>query len=82
MREVRRRYRFAISDTLGNWTFSTASSNADTVNDEALFGFVAETTCFVGTGRTSCTVNDVELSVFPASYAEEETKDIRLLVLI
>ena len=82
MQEVRRRYRFAISDTLGNWTFSTASSNADTVNDEPLFGFVAETTCFVGTGGTGCTMDDVELAVFPASYAEEKTEDIGLLVLV
>jgi hypothetical protein len=37
---------------------------------------------FIWARGTSGPVNNVELTVFPASDAKEETKDIRLFVLV
>jgi hypothetical protein len=76
------RYRLAESSSLGDRTFSSSSSDSNTINDEALLRFVAETTSFIGSGRTGCSVNDVELTVFPATNAEEKTKDIGLFVFV
>jgi len=38
----------AISDTLGNRSFSATSSHPDTINDVSLLAFVAKTSCFIG----------------------------------
>ena len=78
----RGKYGFAISRTLWNWTFSTPSPDTDAVDDIPLFGLVSETAGLVGSGGTGCTVNDVELAVFPAADSEEETEDIGLFVLV
>ena len=75
-------YRFAVGRSLGDRTFSTTSPDADAVDDIALFSFVSETTSLVGSGWTSCTVNDIELAVFPAAHSEKETENIGLFVLI
>jgi hypothetical protein len=47
-----------------------------------LLGFVSETTGLVGSRWTGGTVNDVQLSVFPATNSEKETKNIGLFVLV
>lgn len=38
----------AISDTLGNRSFSATSSHPDTINDVSLLAFVTKTSCFIG----------------------------------
>ena len=58
------------------------SPDADAVDDIPLLGFVSETTGLVGSGWTGCTVNNVELAVFPATHPEKETEDIGLFVLV
>ena len=75
-------YRFAKCSTFGNRTFSTPSPNADTVDDIALFRFVAEATGFVGAGGTSRTMDYVELTILPAAHSEKKSKNIRLFVLV
>jgi hypothetical protein len=75
-------YRFAVSGSFGNGTFSTTSPDADAVDDVALFCFVSKTTGLVGSGWTGCAVNDVELTVFPATHTEKETENVGLFVLI
>jgi len=75
-------YRFAVGRSLGDRTFSTTSPDADAVDDIALFRFVSKTTGFVGSGWTGCTVNNIELAVFPAAHPEKETENIGLFVLI
>jgi hypothetical protein len=75
-------YRFAISSSLGNGTFSTSTPDTNAVDNKPLFCFVAETTGLVGTGGTSCTVNDIELTVFPATNSEKKTEHIGLFVLV
>ena len=75
-------YRFAVSGSLGNGTFSTTSPDPDAVDDVALLCFVSKTTGLVGSGWTGCPVNDVELTIFPATHTEKETENIGLFVLI
>jgi hypothetical protein len=75
-------YRLAISSSLWNRTFSSTSSDSDAVNDITLFCLVAETTGFIWTRRMGCTVNYIELTVFPASNTKKETKNVGLFVLV
>ena len=73
---------FAISSPLWDRAFSASSADSDAVDHVALFCFVAKTTGFVGTGWACCTVDNIKLTIFPASNTEEETKDVRLFVLV
>jgi hypothetical protein len=74
--------RFPVRYALRHGTFTTPSAHTDAVDDIALFGFVAQATGFVGTGGTSRAVDYVELAVFPAADAQEETENVRLFVLV
>jgi hypothetical protein len=47
-----------------------------------LLRLVPQTTCLVWSRRTRSTVNDRKLSVFPASHTEQETENVRLLLLV
>lgn len=71
-----------VSSTLGNRSLTVTSADTDTVDDESLLGLVPETTSLVGAGRTRSTVNDVQLTVLPASNSEEETENVRLLLAV
>lgn len=74
--------RLTVSGTLGNRSLTVTSADTDTVDDESLLGLVTETTSLIGTRRTRSTVNDVQLTVLPASNSEEESEDIRLLLAV
>ncbi len=74
--------RLAINLTLSNRSLSATTTNTDSVDDMTLLGLVSETTSLVRTGRTGSTVDDIELSVFPASQSEKEAHHIRLLLLV
>lgn len=68
--------------TLGNLALTATTAHTDAVDDVALLGLVAETASLVGAGRTAGTVDDVKLTVLPAADTEDETEDIRLLLLV
>jgi len=70
-----------VNNTLGDWLFSATSSNSDSVNDDTLFSFVAQSSGLVRSGRLLNSVNGWELSVFPGSKTEDETHHIGLLLL-
>jgi len=72
----------AVGSTLGHRLFAVTAPDTDTVYDVALLGFIAETTSFVRARRAGCTVDDVQLAIFPATDAEEEAEDIRLFLLV
>jgi len=74
--------RLAVGSTLGNGLFAVTPPDTDTVNEIALLSFVAETTGFVGARWTGSTMDNVQLTVLPAPNTEEESEDIRLLLLI
>ena len=67
---------------LGDVFLAVATADADAVDNVALLGLVAETTSLVGARGTRSTVDNVQLTVFPATNAEQETEDIRLLLLV
>ena len=71
----------AVGGTLGGHSLAVTSSNTDSVDNKALLGLVAETTGLVRAGGRVGSVDDVQLTVLPASDAEKETEDIRLLLL-
>lgn len=53
--------------TLGNRLLPVTPPDPDSVNDVTLLGLVTESPGLVRSGRTGCTVDDRELTVFPAS---------------
>ncbi len=74
--------RLTIDGTLSNLALTTTTSDTDAIDDETLLGLVSETTGLVDARRTAGTMDDVELTVFPATDTEDEAKDIRLLLLV
>ena len=52
--------------TLGDGLFAVTPPDTNTVDEVALFSFVAETTGFVGARRTGGTMDNVQLAVLPA----------------
>lgn len=74
--------RFAIDDTVLNWSLAAATANADAVNHKALLGLVAHGAGLVGAGWTGGTVDDSQLTVLPAANAQQKAKNIRLLLLV
>lgn len=69
-----------VSSTLGDRSLSATSSDSDSVDDETLLGLVTESSSLVGSRRSRGTVDDVLLSVFPASDSVQESHDIGLLL--
>ena len=56
----------AVGGTLGDVLLAVTAANTYTVDNVALFGFVAKAASLVGAGRARRAVNDVELAVLPA----------------
>lgn len=54
----------------------------DYVDNKSLFRFVAESTCLIRSGRTSRSVDNIELTILPATDAQEKPQNIRLIVLV
>ena len=55
-----------ILRTLGDVLLAVTPAHTDTVDNVALLGLVAETTSLVGARGTRSTVDNVQLTVFPA----------------
>ena len=53
--------------TLGDLLLAVAAADTDTVDNVALLGLVAETAGLVRTRGTRGTVDDVQLTILPAS---------------
>lgn len=69
-----------VSGTLRDGSLSATSSDSDSVDDETLLGLVTESSSLVGSRGSRGTVDDVLLSVFPASDSVQESHDIGLLL--
>lgn len=72
----------AVGATLVNWTFASTTTNTDAVDEESLLCTISETTCFVGTRWTWRSMESGELTILPASDAEQISHDIALLLAI
>lgn len=70
---------FTVGGTLGSGLFPVSTTNANTVDQVTLLGLVPQTAGLVGTRRTGRSVNDGELTVFPASDTRDELQHVRLL---
>lgn len=57
--------RLTVDGTLWHRSLSVTTSHTDTVDHETLLGLVAETTGLVRSRWSRCSVNDVQLSMFP-----------------
>lgn len=74
--------RLAVDDTLGDQFLSATSGDAHAVDDVALLGLVAELSGSVDAGRLARSVDSRQVAELPASDAEQEAHDIRLLLLV
>lgn len=81
---------FQVGDTLVGWLtvssslwcrlLSATSSDPDTVDDISLLGLVTQSSCLVRSRRSGCPLDNIVLSVLPASHTEQESHNIRLLL--
>lgn len=62
------------------WSLSTSSSDSNSVDNIAVFGFVAEFSSLVGSSGVVNSSDDWELSVFPGSDSHKESHNITLLL--
>lgn len=67
---------------LGDLALTTTTTDTDAVDDVALLGLVAEAASLIGARGTAGTVDNVQLTELPAADTEDETEDIRLLLLV
>ena len=70
-----------IVDTLSNALLSVSSLNTDSVDDITLLGLISESVSLVGTRWLTCSVDCRQLSVLPSAKSENESHDIRLLLV-
>lgn len=68
--------------TLRDRLLPVALPDSDSVDHIALLGLVAQSSSLVRSRRARSSVDDVELAVFPAANAEEETEDVGLFLLV
>lgn len=71
-----------VSSTLWNRSLSTTSSDSDTEDDETLLGLVTQSSSLVWSRWSRGSVDDVSLSVLPTSDSQQESRDVRLLLLL
>ena len=57
----------AVGGTRGDVLLAVTAADTDTVDNVALLGLVAKTASLVGAGGAGCAVDDVQLTVFPAT---------------
>lgn len=74
--------RLSTDLALGDLALAATTADTDAVDDEALLGLVAEAAGLVGAGGAAGAVDNVQLAELPAADAEDETKDVRLLLLV
>jgi len=77
-----RALRLTIGITLGNGTFSSSTSHADTVDDETLLVPISKTSSSIGTCRTGTTMQLCELTVLPATDTQKVPHDVTLLLSV
>lgn len=70
----------SVDDTLGDGLLSATSSDSDSVNHVTLLGLVAELSGLIDSAGSGGFVDNGQLSVFPWSHSEDESKDIGLLL--
>jgi hypothetical protein len=73
---------FAISAALVNWSFATSTAYANAVDEEALLCTISQATCLVWSRWTWCAVQLCQLTVLPASHAEQVAENVALLFAI
>jgi len=66
--------------TLGDVSLAATSADADTVDDVALLGLVADLACLVGAGWAVALVDNRHLTVLPGADSHDEAADITLLL--
>ena len=67
---------FTEGGTLLDRFLPVTTTNTDPINHKALFGLVAQTPGLVRSRWTRSPVDDVQLTILPASDPEEETKNV------
>ena len=66
--------------TFVNLPLPPSTANSHTVHHVALLGFVAQATGLVGSRRATGPVHSLQLSELPATDAQQEAKQVRLLL--
>ena len=59
---------------------ATSTTDPYTVDDISLLCLVAKATCLVRSCRSSGSVHSCQLPVLPASYTEQKSEEVRLLL--
>lgn len=72
--------RLSVDDTLGHGSFSSSSSDLNSVDHVSLFGLVTESSGLVRSGRSGGSVDGGQLSVFPSSNTEDKSHHISLFL--
>ena len=70
-----------VVDTLRHSLLSVTSLHADSVHDVTLLSLVTQAMSLVGTRRLACTVDSGQLSILPSAESENESHDVRLLLV-
>ena len=70
-----------VVDTLGDSLLAVTSLHADAIDAVTLLGLVSQTMSLIGTRRLTCPVDGRQLSVLPSAESENESHDIRLLLV-
>jgi len=73
---------FTVCSTLWNVLFAVTPPYADTVDDISLLGLVSQLPSLVRTRWTRRAVDDIQLTVFPATHTKKESKNIRLFLFV
>lgn len=71
----------SVVDTLGDSLLSVTSLHADSVHDVALLSLVSQAVSLVGTRRLAGAVDRGKLTILPSTKSEDESHDIRLLLV-
>lgn len=70
----------SVGGSLGDLLLPSSSADTDSVDYVSLLCLVAQSTGLVWAGRLGGSVDDVELSVLPASHSLQEPSEITLLL--
>jgi hypothetical protein len=73
---------FTVGSTLGCGLLPVSPPNSNPVDKVTLLGLVTQSPSLVGSGRSGCSVDNGELSVFPTSYSRDELEDVTLLLCV
>lgn len=70
----------SVDDTLAVWPLASSTAYGDAVNDESLFGLVAESVCLLRAKGAVDPVNFRELAVLPSADTQQKAHGVRLLL--